>query len=69
MWQFLHASRKLIRCYCKKKIASDTTFEFFGTVPRFHVYREIWRPFEDELLKFDFENENLFDMFVRNQYI
>ena len=33
-------------------------------VCRFHVHREIWRPFEEELLKRDFENGNLFDMFV-----
>ena len=42
----------------------DTTFEFPGAVREFHVYRDIWRPFEEELLKFDFEIMNPFDMFA-----
>ena len=45
-------------------MALDTTFEFLGAVRGFHVYKEIWRPFEEELLKYDFENGNLSDIFA-----
>ena len=38
----------------------DTKFEFLGAFREFYVYREIWRPFEEELLKCDFENGNNF---------
>ena len=54
----------VIRFYCKKKLALGTTFEFSGAIRKFPVYREIWRLFEEELLKRHFERGNLFDMFL-----
>ena len=39
-------------------------FEFLGAVRRFHVYREILRPFDKWLLICDFEHEDLFEMFL-----
>ena len=54
----------ITRLFCEKKIALDTTFEFLGAVLGFCVYREIWRPFNGQLLKCDFVNGNLFDIFT-----
>ena len=45
-------------------MALDTTFNFPGAVREFRACRDIWRPFEEELLKFDFEITNPFDMFA-----
>ena len=45
-------------------MALDTTFEFLAAVRGFHVYRDIWRPYEEEVLMCGFEIGNLFDMFA-----
>ena len=50
--------------FCIKEMALDTTLEFFGAAGGLHVYRQIWRPFEEELLKREFKDGNLFDMFA-----
>lgn len=45
-------------------MASDTTFYFLAAVRGFHVYRDVWRPYEQEFLKCNFEIGNTFDMFA-----
>ena len=39
------------------------SYEFRAAIRGFHVYRNIWQPYEDEKLRCDFEPDNMFDMF------
>ena len=39
-------------------------FNFSAVVRGFHVYRDIWKPYESECLRCEYELDNLFDMFA-----
>ena len=39
-------------------------FNFSAAVRGFHVYRDMWKPYESECLRSEYEPDNLFDMFA-----
>ena len=45
---------------------TNKTLVFSAAVRGFHVYRDVWKPLENEELECLFERHNLFDMFAIN---
>ena len=43
---------------------TNKTLVFSAAVRGFNVYRNVWKPLENEELEFLFERHNLFDMFA-----
>ena len=60
--RYLHRLGKTKSTIIKMSLGCE--FNFSAAVRGFHVYRDVWKPYESECLRCEYEPDNLFDIKV-----